>query len=104
MDEADFELLERIEQGGHIFRPTDQSRDARIAFQRDIDNLLRLRGVGLVSLPERRLMRAEDGSYLMAGPCDLTPAGVAALTHDRSLGPRPPRKTQPRAGWPRGAE
>ncbi len=44
-----------------------------------------------VRLAEGKVMRAKDGSCLMAGPCDLTPAGIAALAKDRSLGPRPPQ-------------
>ena len=65
--------------------------ESRAGFQRTIDQLLKLRGIGLVRLPEGKVMRAKDGSYLMAGPCDLTPAGVAALANERSLGPRPPQ-------------
>ena len=79
-----------IEKGGHVFRPADHSVEGRAAFQRTVDQLLRLRGIGLVRLPEGKVMQATDGSYLMAGPCDLTPAGIAALAKDRSLGPRPP--------------
>ena len=33
-------------------------------------------------------MQREDGRYLGAGPCDLTPAGRKALEEDRRLGPR----------------
>jgi hypothetical protein len=91
VDQEDFELLEMIEKGGQVFRPTDRSVEGRAAFQSLVDNLLRLRSIGLVRLPEGRVMRSEDGSYLMAGPCDLTPAGIAALAKDRSLGPRPPQ-------------
>ena len=91
MNQADFELLEMIEKGRHVFQPTDHSMEGRAAFQHTIDHLLRLRGIGLVRLPEGKVMRAKDGSCLMAGPCDLTPAGIAALAKDRSLGPRPPQ-------------
>lgn len=91
VNQEDFELLEMIERGRQVFRPTDHSAEGRVAFQRLVDHLLRLRSVGFVRLPEGRVMRAKDGSYMMAGPCDLTPAGIAALAKDRSLGPRPPQ-------------
>jgi hypothetical protein len=92
VEQEDFELLEMIEKGRQIFRPTDHSAEGRAAFQYLIDHLLRLRSIGFVRLPEGRVMRAKDGSYMMAGPCDLTPAGIAALAKDRSLGPRPPQR------------
>ncbi len=89
MENADFELLDKVEKGGRIFRPRDGSDLGRAAFQHTVDRLLSLRAVGLIRLHDGRLMRAGDGSYLLAGPCDLTPAGVAALVNDRRLGPRP---------------
>jgi hypothetical protein len=92
MDQAEFELLEMIEKGRHVFQPTDHSVEGRAAFQQTIDLLLRLRGIGLIRLAEGKVMRTEDGSFLMAGPCDLTPAGIASLAKDRSLGPRPPQE------------
>ncbi len=92
VDQGDYELLERIERGGHVFRP-DRSDEGRAIFQQTVADLLRLRGIGLIRLPEGKLMRAEDGPYLMAGPCDLTPAGIAELANDRRLGPRAPRNT-----------
>ena len=90
MDQADYEVLERIERGGYVFKPRDQSEESHAAFQQTVEQLLRLRAVGLVRFSEGRIMRTESGVYLMVGPCDLTPGGVAALSHDRSLGPRPP--------------
>ena len=92
MDQAEFELLEMIEKGRHVFQPTDHSVEGRAAFQQTIDLLLRLRGLGLVRLAEGKVMRTEDGTFLMAGPCDLTAAGIASLAKDRSLGPRPPQE------------
>jgi hypothetical protein len=91
MDQTDYDLLARIERGSHVFRPRSGSAEDRAAFQAVIEHLIYLRGTGLIRLPEGRLMRSEDGSYLMAGPCDLTTAGIAALSKDRSLGPRPPQ-------------
>jgi hypothetical protein len=90
METTDLELLEKMEQGGRVFRPRDTSDVGRAAFQHTVDHLLSLRDVGLVRLLDSRLMRAPRGSYLMAGPCDLTQAGVAALADDRRLGARPP--------------
>jgi hypothetical protein len=90
MDQTAYDLLTQIERGGHVFRPESRSAEGRAAFQAVIEHLLQLRARGLIRLPEGRLMRAADGSYLLAGPCDLTPAGVEALAKDRRLGERPP--------------
>lgn len=90
MDQLDFELLELIGQGGYIFRPADPSAESRAVFRQTVEDLLRLRAFGLVRFSDGRVMIAGDGSYLMVGPCDLTPAGIAALARDRRLGPRPP--------------
>ena len=92
MEDSDFELLETIENGGRVFRPRDSSDVSRAAFQHTVDRLLSLRAVGLIRLLDGRLMRATNGSYPQAGPCDLTPAGVAALTDDRRVRPRAPVK------------
>ncbi|HEY7564710.1 MAG TPA: hypothetical protein VIA81_07290 [Acidimicrobiia bacterium] len=90
-DHRDFDLLQRIEQSGHVLRPASGSEEDRAAFQETVDNLLRLRGLGLVRFPDRRLARDKDGFYTAAGPCDLTPAGIAALSNHRRLAPqRPP--------------
>jgi hypothetical protein len=89
VDQTDYDLLTQIEQGGHTFKPEDRTAEARAAFQNVVERLLHLRGIGLIRLPEGRLMRAVNGDYLMAGPCDLAPAGIAALANDRRLGPRP---------------
>lgn len=89
MDQTDYDLLTQIEQGGHTFKPKDRTAEARAAFQDTVQRLLHLRGIGLIRLSEGKLMRAENGTYLMAGPCDLTPAGIVALSKDRGLGPRP---------------
>ena len=90
MEHADLELLEQIEKGGRVFRPRDNSDVSRAAFRVTVARLLSLRALGLVRLLDARLMRAADGAYLLAGPCDLTPTGVAALRYDRQLRPRPP--------------
>lgn len=93
MDQTDYDLLVQIERGGHVFRPKSRSPDDRAAFQALVGHLLHLRGIGLIRLADGRLMQAQDGTYLMAGPCDLTPAGITALAKDRQLGPRPARDT-----------
>ena len=74
-----------------MFKPTDQSAEGRAAFQQTVDQLLRLRGVGLIRLPEGRIMRAEDGSYLMAGPCDLTRRASRRSRTTAVWGPAPHR-------------
>ena len=92
MEQFEFELLEQIERGEQVFRPTDRSAEGRAEFQETVAHLLRLRGGGLIRLPDGKLMQAGDGSYLLAGPCDLTLAGVAAHATDRQLGPRPAKR------------
>ena len=67
MENTDFELLEKMEKGGHVFRPQDTSDLGRAAFQHAVDRLLSLRDIGLIRLLDSRLMRAPDGSCLMAG-------------------------------------
>jgi ketosteroid isomerase-like protein len=78
-----FEVLEKVERGGRVFLPSDSSDLSRNAFQYTVDHLLSLRAMGLIRLLDSRVMRAANGSYLRAGPCDLTPAGVAALAAAR---------------------
>ncbi len=77
MEHADLELLEQIEKGGRVFRPRDNSDVSRAAFRVTVARLLSLRSLGLVRLLDARLMRAADGAYLLAGPCDLTPTQSA---------------------------
>ena len=90
LEHADLELLERIEKGGRVFRPRDNSDVSRAGFRATVARLLSLRALGLVSVLDARLMRATDGAYLLAGPCDLTQTGVAALRYHRQRRPRPP--------------
>lgn len=79
----DFELLVKMENGGHVFRPSDNSDMSRNAFQYTVDHLLSLRAVGIIRLLDSRVTRAANGAYLSAGPCNLTPDGVAALAAAR---------------------
>jgi hypothetical protein len=90
VDQTDYELLAAIERSGRVFRPEGGTPEARAAFQGLVERLLHLRAVGLIRMADGRIMKAQDGSYLMAGPCDLTAAGIAALSNDRRLGERPP--------------
>jgi ketosteroid isomerase-like protein len=78
-----FEVLKEVERDGRVFLPSDSSDMSRNAFQYTVDHLLSLRAMGLIRLLDSHVMRATDGSYLRAGPCDLTPAGVAALAAAR---------------------
>lgn len=89
MDQADFHLLGRLDAGQSVFRPFDNTDEAREAFQVTVQRLLLLRDRGLVRLPEGRVGRNRDGRIIVAGPCDLTPAGQEALERDRRLWPRP---------------
>ena len=85
LSDADVRLLVLAERG-HTFRPEDAAEDL---FDVLIDNLISLRERGLLRLDDRRIMRSERGTELMAGPCHLTAAGQGALEQDRRLGPPP---------------
>lgn len=100
MEQDEFELLEQIERGSRVFRPESKTPEARTAFQALVERLFHLRAVGLIRLADGRVMRAQDGSYLLVGPCDLTPAGIAALSNDRRLGERPPTLPRKDPGTP----
>ena len=89
MDQADFEILERLEAGASVFRPEARTDAARLGFEETVRRLMALRDRGLIRLPEGRVARSSSGAYLMVGPCDRTEAGRAALARDRALGPRP---------------
>jgi len=89
MDDEDYRLLTRIERGESVFRPAGPSAEERGAFQQLVARLLELRERGWIRLPDGRVSQAGDGTYMVAGACDLTPEGAAALKRDRRLGPRP---------------
>jgi hypothetical protein len=84
MDQADAELLERTEQGDHVFRP-GSGEPARRGFGVLVGHLRELRDHGLLDMPERSVSQSESGessaagAYLLAGPCDVTDPGRAAL-------------------------
>jgi len=88
-----FEVLKEVERDGRVFLPSDSSDMSRNAFQYTVDHLLSLRAMGLIRLLDSDVIRATDGSYLRAGPCDLTPAGVAALAAARDSDPTAPSAT-----------
>jgi hypothetical protein len=85
ISEEDVRLL-TLAENGHTYRPPD-------AFDGDFDalvgHLVEVRQRGLLCLEDRRIMKSQQGRYLMAGPCDLTDAGRQALEHDRRSGLRP---------------
>jgi hypothetical protein len=85
LSDADVRLL-MLAQSGYTFGPSDAAEGV---FDVLVDHLRRLRDRGLLRLEEGRIMRSQRGTYLMAGPCDLTEAGRKALAEDLRLGPRP---------------
>lgn len=95
MDQADAEVLERIESGERTFRSGAATGAGRRVFEALVSHLRELRKRGLIDLPERHVAQAEDGetgAYLLIGPCRLTEAGreaLAELRHgDRRAGDR----------------
>jgi hypothetical protein len=88
MDDEEYRLLTRIERGESVFRPAGSSAEERGAFQQLVEQLLQLRQRGWIRLPDGRISQAGDGTYMVAGACDLTTEGAAAVKHDRRLGPR----------------
>jgi hypothetical protein len=85
LSDADVRLLTLAEKG-HTFRSKDAAEGV---FDVLVDHLRQLRDRGLIRLDESRIMRSQLGTYIMAGPCDLTEAGREELERDRCLGPRP---------------
>lgn len=90
MDDEVYAILVRIESGQNIFRPENGAEEGRAAFQHLVNHLLDLRAIGLIGFADGRITRGVEGAFILVGPCDLTPAGLAALGRDRALGPRSP--------------
>jgi hypothetical protein len=76
---GEYDLLSKIEQGTSTFRPADPGPGLDPGFTRTLDVLLELRRQGWIRLPDTRIARDRGGRVLLAGPCDLTPAGREAL-------------------------
>jgi hypothetical protein len=86
MDQGDAEVLERIERGERTSRPGAPTESARRSFETLVGHLRELRERELIDLPERHVAQIEDtqaDAYLLAGPCQLTEAGRAALAEFR---------------------
>jgi hypothetical protein len=91
MDNLEYEVLSYLEAGRSVFRPRNLSQEAQQAFIELMGLLLRLRKEGCLEFPDCRIFRTGQGTYLAAGPVELTDAGRSALTRDRRLGERPGR-------------
>ncbi len=91
MDSLEYEVLSYLEAGRSIFRPRNLSREAQQAFVELLGLLLRLRREGSIEFSESRISKTEQGTYLAAGPVDLTESGRVALARDRRLSERPGR-------------
>lgn len=92
MDDLDYHLLAGLEQGHAVFRPAERTEASRQEFQRIAQRIFDLRTRGLIDFRDNHVSRAESGEYLVIGPCHLSVEGHAALTRDRRLGTRPPRR------------
>ena len=82
MDQGDAEILERVGAGERIFRPGLSGEEAPQIFEALVKQLRALRDRGLLDIPERGVafaVSAEANTDLVAGPCDVTEAGRAAL-------------------------
>ena len=83
MDQEDAEILERVGAGERIFRPGLSGEEAPQIFEALVKQLRALRDRGLVDIPERGVAFAvsaeANAGPRVAGPCDVTEAGRAAL-------------------------
>ena len=83
MNSLEYEVLSNLEAGRSMFRPRTISGEAQQAFVELMRLSLRLRREGSVELPDARISKTAQGTYLAVGPVDLTEAGWAALARGR---------------------
>jgi hypothetical protein len=89
MDDLCYQLLSWLAPGNRVARPRERSVDAEQDFEAVVRLLERLRDQRLVTYRSRHVTRSASGAYLLVGPVDLTPDGLAALERDRRLRERP---------------
>jgi hypothetical protein len=74
VDQAEYELLSRVEAGEDVFIPAPMPGTPWPSFEYVVARLLQLRARGLV-----RFIAAPEGDHYLAGPCHLTQHGRAVL-------------------------
>ena len=85
MDNAEYELLRRVEAGEAVFHSDAAVESPWPSFAYVVARLLQLGARGLV-----RFAAAPTGDYYLAGPCHLTPHGRAMLELHRLSGSEEP--------------
>lgn len=79
MDAEDIELLKLIADGSTNFRPVQDEPSDSPRWVRQVERLQRLRGEGLIRMPEPARDRDQPGYPAGVGPCELTAEGRDAL-------------------------
>jgi hypothetical protein len=67
MDSLEYEVLSNLEAGRSMFRPRNLSGEAQHAFVELMGLLLRLRREGFIELPDGRISKTTQGTYLAVG-------------------------------------
>jgi len=79
MDAEDMELLKLIAGGANSFRPVQDEPSDSPRWARQVARLERLRGEGLIRMPEPERDPRKPGYPAAVGPCELTAEGQDAL-------------------------
>jgi len=79
MDSEDVELLKLIADGTTSFRPVQDEPSDSPRWVRQVERLCRLRGQGLIRMPEPEKHDDRPGYPAGVGPCELTHQGRKVL-------------------------
>ena len=79
MDAEDLELLKLIAGGARYFRPVQDEPSDSPRWTDQVERLRRLRGEGLIRMPEPERDDDKPGYPAGVGPCELTAEGRDAV-------------------------